>query len=376
MNIRIILIVVVFLSSALGVSAGSILFTNGPDPSSQDTDRDHQDETSEEALAYPENSPDIPSNDQATADAETPNVPHANQTDTGKPSPQWDSDCGSEISATVPWGAYTGGSVASAEEFRGKIGSDMRFLATFVHWGNENEFPEELATYARENNMTPVIYWEAMDYTYAGPHDPRFSYDTVLRGDWDGYIAEFAQRVKTYNSTVIVVLFEEMNSDWYPWSGMTNGNTPQKAVLAYRHVRDLFREVPNARFGWTINNDSVPNTTNNTRLAYYPGDDYVDYVGVNGFNFGDPWQSFSEVFGPALSELATLNKPIIIFSMASADGVRKAAWIRDTLTVQIPAHPEIAGWIWFNEDKEADWRIWSDPDSLHTFTQSVSRYEE
>ena len=45
--------------------------------------------------------------------------------------------------------------------------------------------------------------------------------------------------------------------------------------------------------------------------------------------------------------------------------------ITDALTVQMARHPEIAGWIWFNEAKERDWRVWSDERSLEAFRESL-----
>lgn len=280
----------------------------------------------------------------------------------------------SSIPSKISWGAYTGWRVSDVETFRTTVGVDMQYLASFVHWGNENEFPLELAQYANTHGMTLVIYWEAMDYNFPTARDSRFSYDAIIRGDWDPYILSFANSVAAYGNSVVLVLFEEMNSDWYPWSGTINGNSSTKHVLAYRHVRDMFRYTENAKFAWTVNNDSVPDTPANARLAYYPGDNYVDYVGVDGFNFGNPWQSFSQVFDGALADVSSLGKPVIIFSMACQDGSQKAKWIQDALSVQIPSRQSIIGWIWFNENKERDWRVWSDAASLKAFQESLSLY--
>jgi len=53
--------------------------------------------------------------------------------------------------------------------------------------------------------------------------------------------------------------------------------------------------------------------------------------------------------------------------MASAAGTGKAAWIKAALTVQLYKHPEVKGWLWFNQNKERDWRINSDAASLAAF---------
>jgi endoglucanase len=59
--------------------------------------------------------------------------------------------------------------------------------------------------------------------------------------------------------------------------------------------------------------------------------------------------------------------------MASAEGSQKAAWINDAFNVQIPKHPKIAGWIWFNENKEANWLVNSDANSLAAFKAALPK---
>ena len=271
----------------------------------------------------------------------------------------------------IAWGAYVGWRASAGARFEGIIGKKMNHQAVFIHWGNENEFPSEVAETLKKDNKTLIIYWEAMDYNGDTVNQPRFSYDNIIKGAWDDYIISFANDCKEYGAPVILIPFEEMNGDWYPWSGTKNNNSPQKHILAYRHVRDLFKDVANVKFGWTINNDSVPDTLANQPGAYYPGNDYVDYVGVNGFNFGQPWQSFNDVFGKTLERLKAYQKPIFIFSFACSDGPKKAAWITDALTVQLPKYPQIKGWVWFNEKKERDWRVWSDQNSLKAFQAAL-----
>jgi hypothetical protein len=271
---------------------------------------------------------------------------------------------------TKLWGAYVGWEEEEGPAFEQRIGKSMNLRATFVHWGNEREFPSYLKDSMREKTL--VIFWEAFDYNTEGPDQPAYSYEAISRGDWDSYIKTFAADAKAYGEPVILVPFEEMNGDWYPSSGTKNGNTPAKHIAAYRHLREFFRNAPNVQFGWAVNSDSVPDTPENRIAAYYPGDAYVDVVGVDGFNFGEPWKSFDEIFGQALTELSTYNKPLYIFSMASAEGPHKAAWIADTLS-SIARNPSITGWIWFNEDKEHDWRVWSDEAALKAFTKNLPR---
>lgn len=274
----------------------------------------------------------------------------------------------------VKWGAYVGWQEGSLSQFEKMVGKEVDIVADFVHWGNEKDFPMEYTTLARDKGKTLLIYWNAKDYNFDGPNDPRFGYDAILAGNWDSYITQFAADAKAYNGPVILIPFEEMNDNVAPWDGTVNNNSPEKHIQAYRKIREMFRTTaPNVKFGWAPNNVSVPDIPGNQITDYYPGDQYVDIVGVDGFNFGEPWTDFEKVFRPSLNILMQYKKPIYLFSMASRDGAKKAEWITEGLG-NIDQYP-VWAWVWFNENKsengEYDWRVNSDPASLEAFKSVI-----
>lgn len=271
---------------------------------------------------------------------------------------------------TLQWGAYTGDQPSALTTFETLVGHPTNLAAVFVHWGNENAFPIEYAPVVRDQNKTLIIYWEADDYTHTGPEDPRFNYDSILSGKWDNYLTKFASDSASYRGPIILLPFDEMNDNVSPWDGTVNQNSAAKHIAAYQYIHQFFAEASNVKFGWSVNNTSVPDVPGNQIADYYPGDKYVDVVGVDGFNFGDPWTSFDDVFAPAMQQLSEYHKPIYIFSMASRDGSAKADWIKQGLGNSVYNYP-LVGWVWFNEDKAAngefDWRVNSDADSLSAF---------
>ncbi len=277
-----------------------------------------------------------------------------------------------ETSPEFMWGVFNGWQPQNITDFENLVEEDVDMAGVFVHWGNENEFPFTFANPLKNEGKTTVIYWEAKDYNLNTDEQSAFSYDAILEGNWDSYITEFAKDAKDFGGKVILIPFEEANGNWEPWSGVNNGNTPEKHRLAYRYIHTFFSDVPNVKFGWTMNNDSVPNTTDNQFADYYPGNVYIDYIGIDGFNFGSPWQTWDEVFSPAIDELSSYGKPIILTSVASAQGTSKASWIRTGLGQGIKNYPSVVGWIWFNENKEKDWRVNSDSASLSAFKEVVS----
>jgi hypothetical protein len=275
-------------------------------------------------------------------------------------------------SSKKEWGAYVGWRESDMATFESQVGKETKYQAVFVHWGNENLFPLYLSPTVKDKNKTLIIFWEATDYNLTTTDQPRFSYDAITRGDWNTYLTQFAADAKAYGGPVIIIPFSEMNGNWFNWSGTVNGNTPDKHIQAYRYLRSFFSNASNVKFGWAPNSDSVPDVASNQLELYYPGNNYVDYVGVDGFNFSNPWMTFDQVFSKSLAKLKTYGKPVFIFSFATAEGAQKPAWITDALTVQIPKYPEIKAFIWFNERKEKDWRVWSDQASLDAFKKAVA----
>ena len=213
-----------------------------------------------------------------------------------------------------------------------------------------------------------VLFWEAVDYNRDYFSQPEYSFDAVLAGKQDAYFTKFASDAKAYGGQVILIPYSEFNGDWYPWGGTIGGNTPEKYIAAWRYIHKFFETAPNVKFGWAPNADSVPDVAANKFELYYPGDAYVDYVGVDGFNSGVPsWMSFDQVFSSALNRLAVYNKPIYIFSVGVQADARKAAWITDGFKVQLPKYPKVVGWLWFNENKRYNWLVNSDAAALAAF---------
>jgi len=274
-----------------------------------------------------------------------------------------------KVAPSMQWGAYVDSSGLPA--FETLVGKPVKIQAVFAGWGHSYDFPTYMSDAVKAAGKTLLIFWENSNGYEANFNQPDYNADSITSGSWDSYIRSFARSAKTYGSPVILSPFHEMNGNWSAWAGTLNGNTPAKLIAAWKHMHNLFKAegVTNVKWAFAPNSTSWPNTAANDLTMYYPGDAYVDYVGADGFNFNnaDGWESFASIFNAALTKLEAYNKPIYIFSMASAQGPQKAAWITDAFSVQIPKHPKIAGWIWFNTNKEKDWRVNSDAASLSAF---------
>jgi hypothetical protein len=160
----------------------------------------------------------------------------------------------------------------------------------------------------------------------------------ILSGSYDEYLDSLAKSFKEYDYPVLFRLNNEMNGDWVLYSAYNVGKDTDLFIGCWRYIYDRFREkgVDNLIFVWNPNERSFPNFAYNSYLNYYPGDEYVDIVGLTAYNTGnyyegEIWRSFSEAYDSFYHDYAErFRHPFMIteFSCASAGG-DKPAWFSD-----------------------------------------------
>jgi hypothetical protein len=211
----------------------------------------------------------------------------------------------------------------------------------------------------------PFVNWELFGATL----------DDIAGGTYDTLLNQRAAAAKKLGQKFFIDFGAEMNGDWSPWSGAENGQSAAKYLAAYRHVHDIFVGAGATNVIWAFcpNVTSEPIADWNEPLDYYPGDSYVDWMCVDGYNWGttqswSSWQTFAQVFKDIYPVLASKNKPIIIGEMASTElGGDKAAWISQIIPTMKNQFPLLKGLLWFDINKETDWRISSSTASEAAF---------
>ena len=250
----------------------------------------------------------------------------------------------------------------------------MYVIYKSFYW--DPDFPTAQANAIVAQGMTPFMTWEPFNPSN-GATQPEYALAKIAGGAFDPMINRWAQQIKAFGQPMFLRFAAEMNGDWFPWSINVNGNTAADYVNAWRHVHGIFAAngVSNVKWVW---NPNTP-TANPVRLAtVYPGDAYVDWVGIDGYNWGtstswSQWQSPSSVFGSTLSEVrAITRRPIMIGETSSAEaGGNKAAWIDEFFSF-LRANADIKAFVWFNFNKETDWRIESSPAAQSAFARGVA----
>jgi len=238
-------------------------------------------------------------------------------------------------------------------DFENKYGKKPFMIMVFVDWNNFVD--EKVIDDVYSSACILFISWEPWHANLK----KGINFDKLLTGKHDAYIRGFASKLRAINKPIFIRFGHEMNGNWYPWSASSIG--AKKYIAVYRYTRDIFDEVDADNIKWifSINSEDVPKENN--YMNCYPGDEYVDFIGLDGYNWGNTkpwsrWMSFKEIFEKRYQEIAAhFKKPIIISEFsATSSGGNKSAWIREAMS-NIKKMEKIKAFILFNVDKETDW---------------------
>lgn len=248
-------------------------------------------------------------------------------------------------------------SSAAMGDVEAQAGGHSDVFGFFLSWAGYPGFPTATMDRIYGHGSTPQFCWQAQDPTAAANASAEFSYDNIVAGAHDAYVTQWASDAKAWGHVLYLRLFHEFNGNWYQWGIGNNGNTAAGHVAAWQHVRDIFTSVgaTNVQFVWCANSlhagSGVPTTA---ITSCYPGDNYVDWLGFDAYNFGSygsqGWQTVENCLTNTYNALGALNasKPIMLAEVGCAEDPPndKAAWIRHLFGVLSANYPRIKVFCW------------------------------
>jgi hypothetical protein len=256
---------------------------------------------------------------------------------------------------------------AVLDRFEGEAGKHVTMISTAQYWVT---FDKPTMQAAIEAGAIPLV-------TMGLPSG--VSLADVVAGNQDNQIRTWATKAKEWGYPFLFRPWWEPNGTWYTW-----GRNPEY-VAAWRHFHDIVEEVgaTNVTWAWIVNNIWSDPESNPT--PYYPGDEYVDWTGMDAYNWGlnplqpDRWLTPEQIIDPTLKILKELapDKPVCICEDAATEmGGNKASWIHDMLHSYLPHHPEIQSYLWFNWNVPVsggrwDWQIGSSLAATESFRDGI-----
>jgi len=124
----------------------------------------------------------------------------------------------------------------------------------------------------------------------------------VTSGGLDGNIFKIGDWIKNSGKDVYLRI-------GYEFDNPENGYDPQEYIKAYQYIVDKFRAlgISNVHFVWHTIAWTDPNWPPFDPMKWYPGDEYVDWIGISFFDCD------RDAEREAVAELArTKNKPLMI----------------------------------------------------------------
>lgn len=322
-------------------------------------------------------------------------------------------------------GAYTGAycdfgegedgvTFEALEKFQQLTGKEMAIVAFGSFWGRGN-FPSQQINIVRSYGAVPLIFWSPWDAPYEEKHGPdKYALTEILAGKCDAYIDMWADEAAKIPSQFFVSFACEMNGTWFPWSGWFYGKGPPdplptrkldgKGTLprsdpeiqnpdvnwfgkgdiknpatwegpetfkkTWRYVvkRVRARGATNVLWVFQPNNYSDPPgyISWNQPAAYYPGSEYVDWLGLSVYGKqttneeDDKWCGFSKLLEWPYVVMTRLDplKPIMLaewgVTESHAPSEDKGAWISEAFATMSKNYPRLKAAVFWHERWEND----------------------
>ena len=263
------------------------------------------------------------------------------------------------------FGAYEGqfpDSFAGFTRLEDRLDYRFPLVAFYVAWGDkpDQQFPVRMAETVSEMGSVPVITWEPWVVDF----DPNVrrnlpplaereyaSLRAIAKGDYDFYIVPWARAAAAHKKPLFLRFAHEMNDPYrYPW-GPQNGNRPEDFIAAWQRVHQIFQKMEATNVIWVWS----PHVSMPWLEYYYPGDAYVDWIGVGVLNYGtvaswSRWWSFHQILEKSYPALMSLGKPVMISEFGTlSDGGSIAEWYRQAFYQLDHHYGRIQGVIFFSD---------------------------
>lgn len=206
----------------------------------------------------------------------------------------------------------------------------------------------------RKLGSVSLIKFSVQDYVFTRTKKIAKLKD-ISAGVYDAYFEEFAESVGEFRDPVFISLNHEMNGDWYPYSQEYSGSgvTSADYIASWRRIVDIFRKAGANNVAW-VWSPNVPDVGAIPATKYYPGDEYVDWIGPSFYsgNSADALDSLYKIYSPRkpffITEWATAQEKSRYYANYPGD----AQWIAQFFKSLATKYPRVKAISWFQYDKE------------------------
>lgn len=301
------------------------------------------------------------------------------------------------------YGLYTAQSPFNWSEYdqvSKEVGKATNMVGFFQ--GFDQDFNANAVQRSWANGRLPMMTWESVPAKTGNdqPYVPGYTNEDIISGKFDAYLTQYAQALKANGMPLVIRFDHEMNGQWYNWSESSKQQNAAGSYTAmWKHVWQVFQDNGANQYAiwdWSPSRiDKLGNTKYQTLeylQNYYPGAEYVDWVGMSGYYRDASEQpTFENTFGATLAQIRQVapDKNIVLNEIGatetggSVSDSQKSRWITSLFdALADPANDDVIGFAYFSETATTivdgtrttnDWRLDSRSDSLQAFADGIKR---
>ncbi|MFL5754273.1 MAG: glycoside hydrolase family 2 TIM barrel-domain containing protein, partial [Bacteroidia bacterium] len=148
---------------------------------------------------------------------------------------------------------------------------------------------------------------------------------TISEGKADDYLAGCAASFRKFQEPILINFSPGFDRE-EPGHEIPESVRTQAFIKAWQYVYTFFNELGVSNITW-VWNPASPNS-----IGYYPGSQFVDWIGVDCLNYGrragsSEWYSFEQLYEPYRNSFGRLQKPVILTQLGSIAGPAQREWI-------------------------------------------------
>lgn len=259
----------------------------------------------------------------------------------------------------------------------------------FPHNLYNKEFPFDTVQWITERESIPFIRLMLRDENNSLP-ETEFTLKKVNAGKYDNNFREWGRSARFFGFPLIVEWGKEINGQWAAWN--TKWKVEQEDASdfreAFRRIVHLIRDQEKAsNITWIFHANNDPEKSGNEIKSYYPGDEFVDWLGVSIPPPAQPEQtepnktlSDRTKFYNHLNETAC-SKPIFLldighdFNLSNNPQYNVSKWTEQTLAEILDGKnmPRLRGFSIWHEFRGTDA---NPPTNIDLMNQTNSRLKE
>ncbi len=161
---------------------------------------------------------------------------------------------------------------------------------------------------------------------------------------WLGKVATFINSLKTCCGEKVPVIFRpwhEMNGGWFWWGA--NSCTPEQYARLFKATHDALQAAGCDNVVWAWSPNLSDNKTIEAFLERYPGDDMVDMIGVDIYEFDNNDDNYSKNLKETLDVMVVAGKKtgkMVTLSETGCRGIsQKKDWFTKVLLPVVKRYP-------------------------------------